>query len=394
VKFIFRKIEISSVAFAGAAGGVLFFFFHFLVLKPNRLVNGVPLFAWQVLSVPQSFFLPCLWCIALLLSLSGNDRTIAAARGILGNIAIVGVFLLVSTGAGRLLGGTHSFARISPGIGAWLMVFAAYVLIRSSLESDITQISRFVISFSGLTALAVLLLSGVFDPLSIMKEYQVRKERFFSELLNHFVLSGSSVITAAAVGIPLGIMAFRRKFLEKPVFAVVNTLQTIPSLALFGILMAPLSFLTQKFVFLQQLGVKGIGWTPAFIALTLYALLPIVRNTYTSLKIIDPAVVEAGKGMGMSKIQRMLQIEIPLALPVVLSGIRTALVQGIGNTTVAALIGAGGCGVFVLQGIGQAAPDLILLGVLPVVGMAVTIDKTMHGIIRIVTLQRSRAEKH
>lgn len=203
----------------------------------------------------------------------------------------------------------------------------------------------------------------------------------------------SSTTVAAFMGIALGITAFRRQFFEKPIFVVVNTIQTIPSLALFGILIAPLSFLTQKFIFLREFGVKGIGWTPALIALTLYALLPIVRNTYTSLKIIDPAIVEAGKGMGMSRIQRMLQIEIPLALPVVLSGIRTALIQGVGNTTVAALIGAGGCGVFIFQGIGQAAPDLILLGALPVIILAVMIDRTRQGLIQALTPRGIKAEK-
>jgi osmoprotectant transport system permease protein len=150
--------------------------------------------------------------------------------------------------------------------------------------------------------------------------------------------------------------------------------------------------LSQKFLFLRELGIKGIGWAPALIALTLYALLPIVRNTHTSLRIIDPAVVEAGKGMGMSRMQRMLQIEIPLALPVVLSGIRTALVQGIGNTTVAALIGAGGFGVFVFQGIGQAAPDLILLGAMPVIILAVMIDKIMQIFIWVVTPKGLKVE--
>jgi osmoprotectant transport system permease protein len=192
---------------------------------------------------------------------------------------------------------------------------------------------------------------------------------------------GAGVFT----GVPLDIWAFRSRLAEKVFFFFANTVQTIPSLALFGLLIAPLSLLSEKIPFLRQAGVRGIGWTPALIALALYSLLPIIRNVYTGLKIIDPGVIDAGLGMGMSRLQLLLKVEIPLALPVILSGIRTAAVQSIGNTTVAALIGAGGFGTFVFQGLGQAAPDLILLGAIPVILMALAADILMQGLISLLT---------
>ena len=125
--------------------------------------------------------------------------------------------------------------------------------------------------------------------------------------------------------------------------------------------------------------------TPAVVALTLYALLPITRNTYTSLKVLDPSVLDAARGMGMGKLQLLLNIQIPLSLPILMSGIRISMVQAIGNTTVAALIGAGGFGVFVFQGLDQAVPDLILLGAIPVILLAICIDKIMQLVINSVT---------
>jgi osmoprotectant transport system permease protein len=161
--------------------------------------------------------------------------------------------------------------------------------------------------------------------------------------------------------------------------------QTTPSLALFGLMIVPLSLASRRFPLLRQLGIEGIGSAPALIALTLYALLPVARNTYTSLKIIDPAVIEAGIGMGMNRRQRLWRLEVPLALPIILSGIRISAVQAVGNTAVAALIGAGGLGVFIFQGLGEASPDLILLGVVPVILLAVVVDRLMNGLIRAAT---------
>ena len=184
------------------------------------------------------------------------------------------------------------------------------------------------------------------------------------------------------IGIPLGIWAFRSGRAEKPVFSVANGLQTIPSLALFGLLIAPLAFLSRQFPFLRSIGIRGVGNTPAIIALVLYGLLPVVRNTFIGLKSIDRGVVDAGRGMGMSRRELLLQVQVPIALPIILTGVRITAVQTIGNAAVAALIGARGLGNFVFQGLGQAAPDLIVLGVIPIVFLAVLVDRGMDAVIR------------
>ena len=151
-------------------------------------------------------------------------------------------------------------------------------------------------------------------------------------------------------------------------------LQTIPSIALFGLLIVPLSSLAAAVPGLAALGVGGIGAAPAVIALVLYALLPIVRNTVGGLAGVDRAVIDAARGMGLNGYQIFSQIELPLALPVLLAGLRIVIVQTVGLAVVAALIGAGGLGTFVFEGLGQYALDLVLLGALPAILLALVAD--------------------
>jgi osmoprotectant transport system permease protein len=285
-------------------------------------------------------------------------------------------------------------ARVSLGPGAYLIIVASYLLIITCRRETDRQTSRWVVEIVTLaipTMLLALMLLGRFDHLALIREFMTNRRKFFYELGRHLALTGAAVGLGGLIGIPLGVWAYRNRFFEKPIFAVVNTIQTIPSLALFGLMIAPLAWLSFRYPGLRAIGIKGIGAAPALIALTLYALLPITRNTYTSLKILPPALLEAGRGMGMSRFQVLRMIEVPLALPLILSGLRTATVQTVGNTAVAALIGAGGFGIFIFQAIGQAAMDLILLGAIPVVLLALASDRIMRLAIDNLTKNLSLA---
>jgi osmoprotectant transport system permease protein len=228
-------------------------------------------------------------------------------------------------------------------------------------------------------------LAGKLDSLSIMVEFANRSGRFALELRRHLVLGLSSVASGSLIGIPLGYGSTRSPALKGPVFAVAGTLQTFPGLALFGLLVAPLAWLSGRFGLLRVLGIGGIGWAPAYIALTLYSLLPIVQNTFAGFASLSPDMLDAANGMGMTRRQRLFRVEVPVAAPIVLGGVRVATVQAVGNTAVAALIGAGGLGTFIFQGLGEAAPDLILLGALPILLMAVLLDGLLDVLVRLVT---------
>jgi osmoprotectant transport system permease protein len=208
----------------------------------------------------------------------------------------------------------------------------------------------------------------------LAREYASRHDVFAAAFVRHIELVVAAILPALLIGVPLGLAALRRKRFEAPVFAVLNMLQTVPSIALFGLLIGPLSGLAAAVPALGRLGVGGVGPAPAIIALMLYALLPIARNTLAGIGGVSPAALDAARGMGMTPHQVFWQVEAPLALPVLLAGLRIVTVQAIGLAVVAALIGAGGLGSFVFEGLGQYATDLVLLGALPAILLALAAD--------------------
>lgn len=179
--------------------------------------------------------------------------------------------------------------------------------------------------------------------------------------LEHLWLVGISTLIAALVGIPLGVMIARRPAFNKPVLAAANIVQTIPSLALFGFLL-PVPWLGDR---AERL---------AILALTLYALLPLIRNTYTGIRGVDPAVVEAGRAMGLTERQLLWQVQLPLATSVILSGLRVAVVISVGLATIAAAIGAGGLGELIFRGLAMVNNQLILAGAIPAALLALLAD--------------------
>jgi osmoprotectant transport system permease protein len=179
--------------------------------------------------------------------------------------------------------------------------------------------------------------------------------------LEHLVLVGLSILIAAGIGLPLGVLMTRRPGLRRPILTFANVVQTIPSLALFGFLI-PLPF------------IGGIGARTAIVALVLYSLLPIVQNTFTGISGVDPAIREAGVGMGMTDGQLLWKVEIPLALGVIFAGIRVATVLCVGIATIAAAVGAGGLGMFIFRGVSMVDSRLILAGAIPAAALALAAD--------------------
>ncbi|MFY0543587.1 ABC transporter permease [Brevibacillus sp. H7] len=174
----------------------------------------------------------------------------------------------------------------------------------------------------------------------------------------HIILSVISLFWATLIAVPAGILLTRYRFLAGPVLGIVSVFQTIPSLALLGF-MIPLF---------------GIGPVPAIIAMVIYALLPILRNTYTGILDVDDALLEAGRGMGMTKSQMLRMVELPMARPIIFAGIRTATVMIIGVATLAAFIGAGGLGDLILRGISMVDTGVILAGAVPAAVLAILFD--------------------
>ena len=192
----------------------------------------------------------------------------------------------------------------------------------------------------------------------IIDQYQ---PQLIARIGEHFWLVGAAMLIAAAIAVPAGILLTRQPKIERWVLGFTNAVQTIPSLALFGFLI-PLPV------------IGGIGPRSAIVALVLYALLPIVRNTYTGIKEVDPAVREAALAMGMTDGQILRMVELPLAARTIMAGLRVATVTGVGVATVATLIGAGGLGDFIYRGLQTVNSNLILLGAVPAALMALGAD--------------------
>jgi len=189
----------------------------------------------------------------------------------------------------------------------------------------------------------------------------------FELTLEHLFLVGLSMGIAAALAIPVGILLTRRAFLERWVLGFANVMQTVPSLALFGFLI-PLPFL------------GGIGKHTAIVALVLYALLPILRNTLTGILSVDPAVRESAVAMGMTGRQLLWEVELPLATRTILAGLRIATVTTIGTATIAAAIGGGGLGVFIFRGLASVDTTLLLAGAVPAALIAVAADRGLEWV--------------
>lgn len=192
--------------------------------------------------------------------------------------------------------------------------------------------------------------------------------------LEHMWIVGVACTLAILIGVPIGVAITRNKSLANKVIGTANIFMTTPSIALFGIMIPILS----PFGY-------GLGKVPAIIALVLYSQLPIIRNTYVAIQNVPPELVDAGKGLGMSSWRRLREIEIPLAIPVIIAGLRTAAVMSIGIAAIAAYIGAGGLGVLIQQGIGRSYAPMIMAGAVLVSVLAIFVDAFMAGVEYLVT---------
>ena len=418
-----------------------------------------------------------------------------------------------------------SAALILSLVGGYIILYAGLVDLK---KASAARIPRLIAAWSGVALILLFLVTGQFDIYSVMTEFQSRGELLGNRIVEHIMFVAVSLIVGFIAGVGLGLWSFRDATTAPVILYTVGIIQTIPSLALFGVLLVPLASLGNQsagtvFVFLiiaslialaaillfrrlnkhlqggfqqaallgtaiisaiplslfivlltsfifrssfvvftssadvfrgfrvallvilvaafviwlaghyrqpgrlkvwlryvglggfalfgftlvaaivvgseqflgrvsgfsaltvRDLGVSGIGTAPAVIALTLYSLLPMVRNTYAGLNNVDPAITDAGRGMGMTASQRFFQIELPLALPVIMAGVRNAAVALVGIGAIASVIGAGGLGDFILSGIDNASIDQILLGTIPAVLLATLLDASLRGLEGLLT---------
>ena len=371
-----------------AAIAALASFLPFAAFRANRIVLGEARSIFVALPIWEAGLLAIVLLAGIGVALF---RTPTLWRAVV-SLAVLGLlFVAIGNAASFLTPSGDKLARVSPGGGFWLLLFAFALLAadafaRMKLNPWLRIATLLVVSLG----VALLLWSGAWNDLSILKEYANRADAFWREGRTHVALALGSLAAATIGGIPLGILCHRTGAVRAPILNVLNIVQTIPSIALFGLLIAPLAWVAANIPGASAIGISGIGAAPAMVALFAYSLLPVVANTVVGLDNVPPAANEAAKGMGMTGWQRLATVEFPLAFPIILTGIRIVLVQNIGLATIAALIGGGGFGVFVFQGVGQTAMDLVLLGAVPTVAMAFAAAIILDAVVELVSTRERR----
>ncbi|WP_150911224.1 ABC transporter permease [Marinobacter halotolerans] len=343
-------------------------------ILPNRIVPGTGYGLWSAVGWPGASLVTAVLVGCLLLSLLPlRSRYLPLLILVSASLALLP--LLLEVFAARHLPEDSPYARSSIAAGFWCLLFFLSLMLIEVLG----RVGR----GRGLQMGLLLAISGSWvwffsgdglESLSLVREFNARPQKFEQALWTHLALALGAVSVSAVLAFGLAMKMIRSVAWRRPILGVVSFLQTIPSLAVFGLLIAPLSALVEAFPFLQTLGIRGIGWAPAMLALVAYSLLPMVRNTYVALTDVPESLADAGRGMGMNERQLFFGLKLPLALPVIVEGVRITTIQAIGLTAVAALIGAGGFGSFIFQGLGQAAMDLVLLGALPTIALALLAD--------------------
>ena len=364
------RCMVLGAALVGLYGG------GWLSIAPNRLMPGEALAAAAVLG-PWTHAAALLTASAVALGCSRRTGAAPAAFVLL-LILAVGLLVLTGLGAGDLIQGRSAAARAMVGAGFWITLASLAILL---VEDGRNLRAGWVAACLALAvaALAVSRRAGVFDALSLFVEFRARADAFEAAVLRHLALSGTALLLALAVSFPLGWLAFRSRRIRSGVDAALSAIQVVPAVALFGLLVSLLSLGLAAWPALRSLGLAAIGPVPALIGIACYLALPLTRSITAGFLSPDASVIEAARAMGMSTQRIAWEVRLPLGLPIFVGGLRVALVQSIGLMTLGGLVGAGGLGALVFEGMSQFASDLILLGSAPIVVIAILADVLLRS---------------
>lgn len=363
----------------------------FVTVAPNRLVSGTPHSLWAAAGPVGCLALAALAAIMAGLAL----RPSMPSRSLLLAVTSIGIVVALVATSGfaattAITATTSPLTRVSLGAGFWIWFSIGMLVFADAtgrVESLGVRVALVTALFGALIALAI---SGALANLSLAREFTVHRDTYLQEVQRHLMLTAGGLLVALPLGSVLGAYALRRPGQGSTIFAVLNLIQTIPSIALFAILISPLTALVGALPVLRTLGFGGIGAFPAIIALSLYALLPVARGVHAAFQAVPSSAVSAGRGMGMTGWQITSRIVIPLAMPTLLQMLRVVIVQLVGLTVLTALIGAGGLGTFIFNGLGQTAADLVLLGALSTIAIALVVHLVLQTLTNILTPQGRR----
>jgi osmoprotectant transport system permease protein len=359
----------------------------FLRVAPNRLVTGQAVYISSVMHNSAWLLLALLCTVAVVAAFKPHRLWLALVLALTAAL-IPGLLWLAASYTNFTLQGALSMARTSFGSAFWLSVVLLAFLASSALEQlRATASQRTVLSGVVLFLLWAIVGSGACNNLSLIKEYLQRADELALLLARHLQIVLLALLMTVCMGLPLGWLAHAHAKTGRALLPVLNIIQTIPSISLFGLLMAPLSMLAAILPALGRAGISGVGLAPAVIALVLYGLLPVVRSVLAALQEVPASMRNAAIALGLTPFQVLICIELPLALPVLLGGVRTAAVACVGLAAVTALVGAGGLGSILFEGLFSNAQDLVLLGVLPILALGMLVDALFKVLIDLARIR-------
>ncbi len=349
------------------------FLLGWISVAPNRLVTPrpVPLPADPGVAASATGFVLCCLAAVLLARREALRRWAEAAAA----VAAVALLLTAGLAAGAALEGGPNLGRAALATGVWIALMALALAGAACAAGRGAAPAGFVLLAT--VGTAALVASGALDALSLLREAASRGPELRRALGEHLLLAGGALALALLLTLPLCALALTRRRLERALLGLANGAQVVPSIALFGLLMGPLTALADALPALRRLGVAGIGAAPAILGIAAYLVLPLARATLAGLRAALPAVLDAARGQGMTPGEVLRRVRLPLGAGAILGGVRLAAVQAVGLATLAALVGGGGFGTLVFGGVGQLAADLILLGVLPVATLSLLADAAL-----------------
>jgi osmoprotectant transport system permease protein len=358
----------NKIALLGVVLASLGTFLPLLVVKANRLVVGTSV---GIFALPIFF-----WGLPLLFLLTGLAFSKIKSRAVglvgLGNFWLLLLLAWLSLSSQTL--GVNPIARVAPASGFWLLLLGAWLV----AYAGALEMRQLWLGSLGILMALGFLLTGGLDYLSLLREYSANQAEFWQETLRHIQLAFAAWGLSSLIGGFIGAYGASRPHISSLTLGLANAMQTVPSIALFALLIPFFSALAKNFPILENLGIRGIGFAPALTALTLYGVLPVLRGTILGLQNVPEAPLEAARGLGFTQTQLFWQVRLPLAVPLLLEGLRLAAVSLIGLTALSSLIGAGGLGGFIFTGLGSGAIDRVLLGAIPTLILALLVNSSLR----------------
>lgn len=352
---------------------------QFMVFKKMRIVGTQSIPATEVFGNDLNLLMSITLIVFITSCFMNRSLYFSRISGLLAIFMIGAIFYFSGDALQNLPYDKTPYSRLSIGVGMWCCFLCYSTMIIKAAEYEINKHIGFIMCMAPIAIIIVLTMLGNLEHLGIVMEYKGYEEKFMKSVWQHSMISLGVIFFGILLGIPLGYLSSKSKKMESIIVPMINIIETVPTVSLITIVVIPLTIVSNKFPFLQQIGISGFGVTAPFIALVLYAIFPIIHNTIAAIRMINNEFIEVGKAIGMNKSQLFFKVKLPIAMPVMLAGIKISIVYSISGATLAAFIGGGGLGTFILQ---TDSMDFVLLGTLPIIGMTFLADTLLTFIIK------------